>query len=146
MTLKGVNHNVDFSCAGLPDTTPSSILAGPVTSIHLEKLHKQQHTLPSHSTKKPPHAQQRPQNSPRSQRTLYRGIEVPTVSTPTIQNKLCQGPSPNQGSNRPGQSRAGQGGAGDHTYQPDNNMSADCGLIASECDQTAVRQCLGLGL
>ena len=48
MTLKGINDNVDLACAGLPDAAPSSILAGPLASICLQKLHKQQHILRSY--------------------------------------------------------------------------------------------------
>ena len=51
MTLKGINNNVDLACTGLPDAAPSSILASPLASICLQKLHKPQHMLCSHSSK-----------------------------------------------------------------------------------------------
>ena len=51
MTLKGVDNDVDLACAGLPDAAPSSILAGPIAGVCLQKLHQEQHRLCSYSSK-----------------------------------------------------------------------------------------------
>ena len=42
VTLEGIDNNVDLACTGLSHAAPSSILAGPVACVCLQKLHKQQ--------------------------------------------------------------------------------------------------------
>ena len=58
MALKGINNNVDLACAGLPDAAPSSILASPLASICLQKLHKTAaHAMLTQQQKSLQHAQ-----------------------------------------------------------------------------------------
>ena len=102
MTLKGVHNNVDFACAGLPDAAPSGILAGPLAGIRLQKLHKQQHTLRSHSIKE---ATTCSATAPKpSQFSAVRTRPVLHGVATDHSEQAVPGAKSNHWSNRPGQS------------------------------------------